>query len=126
VSLNQRNILELEVLGVSFVQKLNIKDVTFMGHSFGGSTALTAAHRRPHMPLCVVAHEPAVDWMPSDSSQALFLKGQIIGNESGEEKKDNTMKQKGHPQSIHDVNMLFLYSHEWNGYVRVSLSLNCT
>eukprot|EP00978_Attheya_sp_CCMP212_P041506 scaffold238852_cov63-Attheya_sp.AAC.1 len=26
------------------------------------------------------------------------------------------MKQKGRPQSIHDVNMLFLYSHEWNGY----------
>mmetsp|Transcript_11121 Transcript_11121/g.20812 ORF Transcript_11121/g.20812 Transcript_11121/m.20812 type:complete len:467 (-) Transcript_11121:2018-3418(-) len=62
LQLNIGNIQELDDLGVSFVSKLNVKDITMMGHSFGGATALTVANMRPDLFLCCVAHDPAIDW----------------------------------------------------------------
>jgi pimeloyl-ACP methyl ester carboxylesterase len=58
---------------VSFQGKLNLSKVVFLGHSFGGATALTAAAYRPDITLAVVAHEPATDWMPDFGRKALFM-----------------------------------------------------
>lgn len=58
---------------VSFEGKLNLSKVIFLGHSFGGATALTASAYRPDITLAVVAHEPATDWMPDCSRRALLM-----------------------------------------------------
>ena len=55
-----------------FVGKLDTDDVTLMGHSFGGCTVLSAAAQRPDLISAVVAHEPAIDWMPDSARRALF------------------------------------------------------
>jgi hypothetical protein len=60
--LNERNADELKELGVSFVDKLDLKDIVVLGHSFGGATAINAAHMRPNMFMCCIAHDPAIDW----------------------------------------------------------------
>lgn len=72
LQLNKRNIQELHDLGVSFVNKLNVKDITMMGHSFGGATALTVANRRPDLFICCVAHDPAIDWCTDGKMFLLF------------------------------------------------------
>ena len=71
-SLNHGNIPDLASVGVSFVGKLDTTDVTLMGHSFGGCTVLSAAAQRPDLVSAVVAHEPAIDWMPDSARRALF------------------------------------------------------
>jgi platelet-activating factor acetylhydrolase len=62
LELSKRNIQELNDVGISFVNKLDVKDITMMGHSFGGATALSVANMRPDLFTCCVAHDPAVDW----------------------------------------------------------------
>lgn len=58
---------------VCFQGKLDLSNVVFSGHSFGGAAALTAAAYRPDITLAVVAHEPATDWMPDFGRRALFM-----------------------------------------------------
>jgi pimeloyl-ACP methyl ester carboxylesterase len=114
------------------VNKLNTSDLHFMGHSFGAATALTAASRRPDLLSSVIAHEPAVDWMPDDARRALFTEHKLeggprfTGGTGGyethyvkEEKKEasNATCQPYH--SLHDIPMLFLYSDEWKKRVRI-------
>eukprot|EP00571_Detonula_confervacea_P013389 CAMPEP_0172302194 /NCGR_PEP_ID=MMETSP1058-20130122/3939_1 /TAXON_ID=83371 /ORGANISM="Detonula confervacea, Strain CCMP 353" /LENGTH=466 /DNA_ID=CAMNT_0013012585 /DNA_START=362 /DNA_END=1763 /DNA_ORIENTATION=- len=111
-SLNRRNIPDLDSVGVSFVDKLDVSDVTMIGHSFGGCTVLAAAAQRPDLVSAVVAHEPVVKWMPDTAQQSLLLSEK----EEAEEKKDGPSsddEQNFLKKSIHDVNMLFLYSEEW-------------
>ena len=134
-SLNRRNIPDLASAGVSFVGKLDTTDVTLLGHSFGGCTVLSAAAQRPDLVTAVVAHEPAVDWMPDSDRRALFPAHKMKNSETSytggtggyedaegdeEEKKDDGRTRSTScsavpppPGSIHDVNMLFLYSDEW-------------
>ena len=107
LALNEDDIPELSQAGVSFRNRL--KNVTFMGHSFGGATALTAAKRRPDLASAVIAHEPAVNWMPDDARRSLFSTSGVgydaFGLDNGDEEDIDT--------SIHDVDMLILFSHEW-------------
>ena len=131
-SLNHRNIPDLASVGVSFVGKLDTADITLMGHSFGGCTVLSAAAQRPDLVSAVVAHEPAIDWMPDLARRALFsadrieqLEAPYSGGTGGyedskgsEEKKDDCQIAiagglASIPGSIHDINMLYLYSDEW-------------
>jgi S-formylglutathione hydrolase FrmB len=142
LKLNEQNLPELGAAGVSFVNKLDTSDLHFIGHSFGGCTALTAASRRPDLASSVVAHEPAVDWMPDDARRSLFADHKLIGgpraynggtggfisSEQDEEKKEVDSATYISSGSLHDVPMLFLYSDEWNQKVgtHCGLKLKCT
>lgn len=118
-ALNHKNIPDLQ--DVSFVDKLDTSDVTLIGHSFGGCTVLSAAARKPHLVSAVVAHEPAVSWMPNSARKALFPtkkdeEEKEVQVDKEEEKKDGDQSEdetEGESKSIHDVPMLFLYSEEW-------------
>ena len=76
-SLNERDIPELQELGISFIDCLDTDRLHVMGHSFGGSTALTVAFRRPDLVQSVVAHEPMADWTPNDVRWQLFPQAAI-------------------------------------------------
>ena len=102
---------------LSFRSRLQSDRVTFMGHSFGGATALTAAKRRPNLVHAVVAHEPAVDWMPDDARGSLFASRLLQGlpqqhNFTGGTGGflDDTVTED---DSLHAVDMLLLFSEEW-------------
>jgi pimeloyl-ACP methyl ester carboxylesterase len=115
--LNEEDLLDLDQLGLSLVGRLQKDHTFFMGHSFGGATALTAAKRRPDLVKGVVAHEPAIDWMPDDAMKSFFaddrldglahkFNGGIGGYEDENLDADVT-------SSVHDVDMLVLSSNEW-------------
>jgi len=127
LKLNDEIIPQLDALDVSFVHKLDTSDLHFMGHSFGACTALTAASRRPDLASSVIAHEPAVDWMPDDARRSLFAEHKLVGGpreydggtggfvaeRNEEEKKDADNATCQSSDSLHDKPMLFLYSDEW-------------
>jgi pimeloyl-ACP methyl ester carboxylesterase len=132
LKLDEQNISELDSVGVSFVNRLDTRDLHFVGHSFGACTALTAASRRPDLASSVIAHEPVVDWMPDDARRSLFAEYKLVGgpreynggtggffvSERGEEKKESDSAVCEPSGSLHDVPMLFLYSDEWKQKVR--------
>ena len=106
--------------------------VFFMGHSFGGATALTAAFRRPDLVEQgggVIAHEPAVDWLPDDARISLLPLDRLDGLESSHNytggiggleyhKKETTEEESNAPESsIHNVNLLLLFSNQWRDLV---------
>lgn len=111
--LNDRNIIELN--GVSFVNRLKTTEVHFMGHSFGGATALTAAFRRPHLVSSIISHEPASDWMPDDARRALFPTNALVDcphvYDGGTGGLAPDVKQT--PATIKDFHVLILFSSEW-------------
>ena len=73
LDLDRADVPALRATGASFIGLLDVDSgVIAMGHSFGGGTVLTAASRRPGLFRAVVAHEPALDWMPDDAREALF------------------------------------------------------
>lgn len=123
LKLNEQNLPELDAVNVSFVDKLDTSELHFIGHSFGGCTALTAASRRPDLASSVIAHEPAVDWMPDDARRSLFAEYKLIGGPRKytggtggflSSEQDDGKKEVDNTESLHDVPMLFLYSDEWN------------
>ena len=96
-----------------------------MGHSFGGCTALAAAAQSPDLITNVVAHDPAVNWMPDEARWSLFPSER---GDRDEEKKDiphfDGSEGSSSKPTIHNVNMLFLYSDEfaskkWGHYEQV-------
>jgi dienelactone hydrolase len=128
VGLNAENIPELHNVGLSFVDRLNTEEVHYMGHSFGGAAAFHAARQRP--PTSVIAHEPALDWMPDATRGSLFALEKL--NESATNYTYWTVVQppdnSNHTtttttvtdedpltmvSSVHDTEMLVLFSHEW-------------
>ena len=111
--LNDRDIIELN--GVSFVNRLRTTEVHFMGHSFGGATALTAAFRRPQLVSSIISHEPASDWMPDDARRALFPTDALVGcpheYDGGTGGLASDVKQT--LATIRDFHILILFSSEW-------------
>ena len=106
--------------------RLDTESVTFMGHSFGGATVLQAAKQRPDLVQSVVAHDPALDWLPDESRRSLFapelLKGlehhNFTGGTGGFVREDRTSSScpavdQRESSSLHDTNILFLFSEEW-------------
>ena len=100
----------------SLVGKLNLDRTFFMGHSFGAATALSAALRAPDRAHAVVAHEPAIDWMPDEVRRSLYSEDRLEGLTN--QYKGGTggfpSDLKNHSNDLHDKPMLFLNSHEWH------------
>jgi predicted dienelactone hydrolase len=109
----------------SFRERLKHDQVFFMGHSYGGATALAAAHRRPELVRAVVAHDPALDWLPNATRRSLLdasrwldlldLRAKYAKNNFVlEDWTDNGARHTNTGKSsIHDVEMLILFSDEW-------------
>ena len=105
---------ELAVNGLpSFRGKLDTGRTTFMGHSFGGSTALTAAARRPDLAKYVVAHEPALDWTPDDALASLFAVSRTQGLNNSFSGSHGGIESEPTQFSVHDLDLLLLFSDEW-------------
>lgn len=128
LKLNEENLHDLHSVGLDFRGLLNTNDVHYMGHSFGGATSLHAATQRP--PTSVIAHDPAVDWMPQSSQSSFFDLKRL------EDSKTNHTywTSNSHPNSsdtnsppvlsLHDTTeLLVLFSHEWyaNGWSGVEI-----
>lgn len=101
-----------------YLKRLRTDHTFFMGHSFGGTTALTAAQRRPDLVKAVIAHEPAIDWLPEDCRRSLFsdeslegLKLTYDGGTGGFEAIAS--EEQVDANSIHDLDLLVLNSHDW-------------
>eukprot|EP00934_Nitzschia_sp_Nitz4_P002945 Nitzschia sp. Nitz4//scaffold17_size182527//106978//108597//NITZ4_001863-RA/size182527-processed-gene-0.21-mRNA-1//1//CDS//3329539367//2935//frame0 len=111
LALNQDNIPELEDYGLSFVGKLDTSDIHYMGHSFGGATALHASRIRP--PTAVVALEPATEWIPDPSRNTMFAPERLVDcavnyTYWAVNATDNLST------SVHDQDLLILFSTEWD------------
>ncbi|GKY92893.1 hypothetical protein MPSEU_000258300 [Mayamaea pseudoterrestris] len=116
LALDARDNVDLVKAGLSVRDRLDKSNVVFMGHSFGGATALVAATRRPNIVRGVVAHEPAVDWMTDDARKSLFsdsvmmdLTQKYTGGTGGYGKATKT-DCKG---STNPHDLLVMYSKEW-------------
>lgn len=121
LKLNEENIPELERNGLSFIGLLNVQDITAAGHSFGGASALTTVARHPQRFARCVALDPAVDWMPDTERQLLLPKErfqhsdlQYSGGTGGFSQAIAAPLDQDHKSgSLHDLDLMFLYSHEW-------------
>ena len=111
--------VEQEYSHLGFVPQrtLDRNAVLFMGHSFGGATVLTAATRYPLLIKGVIAHEPALDWMPDDARKAFFHKDKLQAiKEHNYTKGSGGYASEDYPkelQKLHQINMLILFSWEW-------------
>jgi pimeloyl-ACP methyl ester carboxylesterase len=120
LELNERDLPELKESNLSLVGRLQKDHMYFMGHSFGGATVLTAAKRRPDMIKSVIAHDPAIEWMPDDARKSLFaddrlegLSRKFTGGTGGYGSMDDANDNYDSDTALHDVNMLLLFSNEW-------------
>lgn len=100
---------------LSFKGRLNLQQVTWMGHSFGGATVLTAAHRHADLVHTVVAHEPALDWAHPSTLASLFAQPRIANLTLASTYNYNLW---GSPSpdddSLHQAaNIMLLFSHQW-------------
>ena len=114
--------------GISFVGRMELDHITAMGHSFGGVTAITAAKRRPGLYKAVVAHEPAIGWLPDDARRSFFAKSKLNNLElehtiKGLFEEVDPIYESVDDPTAHDVDTLLLFSHEWRekGYGRSHL-----
>jgi pimeloyl-ACP methyl ester carboxylesterase len=94
---------------------LKFTDVTVMGHSFGGTTALAAAFRRPELVTSMIGHEPVADWLPDDARRALFpvdvMEDCPIKYDGGTGGLAADVKPTA--GTIKDFDVLLLFSGEW-------------
>ena len=105
--------LELRTSRLSLQNRLAAGETFWMGHSFGGATALTAAKRRPDLVKAIVAHEPAIDWMPHDARRALYPEERLEGIDHSFGGGTGGWPSGGIDGALHDINMLLLFSQEW-------------
>jgi platelet-activating factor acetylhydrolase len=103
-----------------FVGRLDTDRFVFFGHSFGAATALTAAFLMPDIAQAVVAHDPAGDWIPDDvrasllaSSRSVGMKLRYSGGTGGYMDLTPDPHHAARKSTIHQLNLLFLYSEEW-------------
>jgi pimeloyl-ACP methyl ester carboxylesterase len=95
------------------VGKLDVDEIHYMGHSFGGATSLHAARQRP--PTSIIAHEPATEWIPDATRGSLFDLERLQKSPTNYTvwTVNNTDLDDTLP-SVHDLDMLVLFSHEWD------------
>jgi hypothetical protein len=106
--------------------KVYINGTYFMGHSFGGATALQAAYDRPDLVSAIVAHEPAIGWMSPNVCHSLFphhIVKHIEYNDTicSDLDAHNNMPNNSNKSTIQhiskslhdDFDMLILNSNEW-------------
>jgi platelet-activating factor acetylhydrolase len=103
-----------------FVGRLDAGRFIFFGHSFGAVSALTAAYLRPDLTQAVVAHDPAGDWIPDEvrasllaSSRSVGMKLRYSGGTGGYMDRSPDPGHAARKSTIHQLNLLFLYSEEW-------------
>jgi Platelet-activating factor acetylhydrolase, isoform II len=96
----------------------------FMGHSFGGATAIQAAYERPDLVTAIIAHEPAMGWAAPQVCHAMFpsslLKQQhfinltsnftVCPSLTNDEEVATTFNEM---ETLHELEILVLNSHEW-------------
>ena len=121
LDLNKRNIPELEIIDISFVNKFNLDSIHYMGHSFGGATVFHAARQR--RPTSVIAHEPVSDWIPDATRSSLFDWKKVNSSSSIANSTPSTTTSweylatngtDNYNVSLHDdIDMLVLFSEEW-------------
>ena len=123
LQLNVVDMPELDNIGsVSFIGSMNTNEIHYMGHSFGGSSVVHAAKLRPPSGT-IIAHEPVSDWLPDDSRLDLFDKSRLEGGPYYESYNGGTGgfgdgsstsdDADTIANSLHDMDMLVLWSHEW-------------
>ena len=127
-----------DAMHLSLKGRIRKNHVFFMGHSFGGATALAAAYHRPDLTEGgggIVAHEPMVDWIPDDARRSLFPKDRLEGLESSRNFTGGTGGLEYHTTAItttrqgpelHDLNLLILYSDQWRKDVSDKFSNCCS
>lgn len=136
--------------------KIQTNHIFLMGHSYGGATVLTAAHFRPDLVEengGVIAHEPAVDWMPDEARRSLLPWDRLQGLEAAQnftggtggleyhanttttesteagsaENKSTTTSAESPPLestlTVHELNLIILYSGQWRNLVSISITL---
>jgi len=127
IDLNKFNVPDLDNLGISFVNGLDINNIAVAGQSLGGASAVTAATYRPDLFSSVVAHDPALDLMPDSARRIMFEERRFEGSRlkycggmGGYEESDkySSKEKKRHiimhntASSFHELDILLLYSYQ--------------
>lgn len=119
---NDSTASSINQLGLGFAGNLDTEKVVALGHSFGGATVLTMLARRPGLIKAVVAHEPAVDWMPDYGRRFLFpfekmkrTAAKYSGGTGGYESSGD----EGSSLDGKEKSKLFLFSKSWYDQVSV-------
>jgi len=144
--------LDMKLVNLSFVGSLDLKNAISIGHSFGGGTAIAVVSRRPDLFGSVVALDPMTDWMPDDcrkdffrviedklkkDSSAMKYNGGTIGYDVEKPSNDQdsiniemdrvdmcgTKESCSISKSVHNKEMLLLFSQEWETHKVGSISL---
>jgi pimeloyl-ACP methyl ester carboxylesterase len=99
---------------VALQGRLDLNRTTWMGHSFGGATVITAAHRRPDLVQTVVLHEPVFDWACPLTTSSFFAQDRIAGLDYADHYHPARFNNETEDDAIHHhANMFLLFSHEW-------------
>lgn len=85
--------------------------IIVMGHSFGAATALTVAARHPDLVHSIVAHEPAMDWLPDD------VRGAVLDAAKAKSTKSICKEKRATLPCMHtspsSLPLLLLFSQQW-------------
>ena len=100
-----------------------VKNITtyFMGHSFGGVTAMQAAYERPDLVSAIVAYEPAIGWAAPHVCHAMFPSALLKEEHFHNFTTNHTIcpplisvdQVEASTTTLHTFDMLVLNSHEW-------------
>ena len=104
-----------EISNLHTVMSMASPNAFFMGHSFGATTAIAAAHQRPGLVRGVIAHEPVMDWIPDEARTGFLFPDRVAGLVASLETKPPrdvlTPPTKASP--VHDKPILVMNSQEW-------------
>lgn len=99
---------------LSLKGRLDLEKLAWAGHSFGGATVLTAAHRHPELVSTVVAHEPALDWAHPSAVASLFAKQRVDNLTLASTYNEKMYGEPSEDESLHhSADTLLLFSQEW-------------